>query len=83
MPRINTPASGHAGPAPVAGVQWLPFTNHTYLLRLQHAVGIIDARVKGYAPCNAAFSALPGGRTFAQVWADPNVWISSTPATWP
>lgn len=79
MPKLNLPGSGHAGPAAVAGWQWLPISAASYQNRLQHAVNIISSRVKAYGPCNAAFKALPGGRTFAQVWADPAVWISYDP----
>ena len=79
MPQVNTPASGHAGPVPTRGWQWQSFANATYLHRLQHAFGIINARLSGYAQCDAAFRALPGARTFSQVWADPMVWISYDP----
>jgi hypothetical protein len=44
-------------------------------------MSIIDTRIRPHAACNAAFSALPGGRTFAQVWADPTVWISYDPGS--
>jgi hypothetical protein len=79
MPTINIPTSGHAGPAAIAGWQWLPFTDHSLLVSLQHAVHIISSRINGNGACNAAFSALPGGRTFSQVWADATVWISYDP----
>ena len=81
MPQINSPTSGHTGPAAVAGFQWLPYGNTTYLARLQHAVAVINTRVNGDRPCDAAFRALPGGRSFAQVWADPSVWISYDPGS--
>ena len=29
-----------------------------------------------YIGCEEAFKALPGGRTFSEMWADPNIWIS-------
>jgi hypothetical protein len=80
MPRINLSASGHAGPAAVAGFQWLPYANATYLGRLQHAVAVINTRVNGYRPGDAAFRALPGGRSFAQVSADPAIWLSYDPS---
>jgi hypothetical protein len=38
-----------------------------YLAAVQRAFAIIDGRVKGHAPCNAAFKALPAGRTFAEL----------------
>jgi hypothetical protein len=79
MPNVNTPASRHAGPAAVAGWQWLPYTDASLLHTLIRAIGIIDARIKSHKPCNEAFKVLPGGRTFAQVWNDPNIWISYDP----
>jgi hypothetical protein len=80
MPQINLPASSHAGPAAVAGSQWVPFTDANYLARLRHAIAVIDTRIRGYRPCDVAFRALPGGRSFAQVWADPAIWISYDPS---
>jgi hypothetical protein len=79
MPKVNTPASKHAGPAATAGWQWLPYTDDILLHTLNRAIGIIDARIKSHKPCNAAFKALAGGRTFAQVWSDANIWISYDP----
>jgi hypothetical protein len=79
MPSINTPASKHAGPAATMGWQWLPYTTATMLAALRRAIHIIDVRIKGSKPCNAAFKALPSGRTFAQVWSDPSIWINCDP----
>jgi hypothetical protein len=79
MPKVNTPASKHAGPAAVAGWQWLPYTDEILLHTLNRAIGIINGRIKGHKPCNEAFKALPGGRTFSQVWNDPSIWISYDP----
>jgi uncharacterized cupin superfamily protein len=79
MPSINIPALAHVAPTAMAGWQWLPFTDATYLRSLQAAIAIINTQIKGVASCDAAFRALPGGRTTAQVWADPAVWISYDP----
>jgi hypothetical protein len=79
MPQIQKPGSGHAGPAAVAGWQWLPFTDAAYLKAVNSAFNIINTRIKGHAPCNQAFQALPGGRTFAAIWSDPAVWVSYDP----
>lgn len=79
MPRINLPGAGHVSPPPTAGYQWRPFTDDTYVAAVQRAFGIIDARIKGHEPCNAAFRALPGGRSFADLWNDPTVWVSFDP----
>ena len=85
MPRVNNPTSGHVGPAPCdrhkygGPWQWLPYTDLHLLHTLNQAIHIIDSRIKGHKPCNEAFKALPGKRTFAQCWADPSVWISYDP----
>jgi hypothetical protein len=76
MPKINKPRSGHTGPSPVAGWEWLPFADATYLKRVERAVQIIDLRIKGHKPCDSAFKALPGGRSFADIWSDSSIWIS-------
>jgi len=77
MPRINTAGSGHTGPANARRL-YLPYSDAEarYLSTLRTAMGIIDSRIKGHAPCNAAFRALPGGRSFADVWNDNSVWIN-------
>ena len=81
MPKINTAASNHEAPAGTAKWKFLPYTKderrqHATLIR---AIKIIDKRIKGYRPCNAAFEELPGGKTFAAIWKDPNIWISYDP----
>jgi len=78
MPLINTVQSHHAGPHAVAGWQWLPFPQND-LHAVNRAIHIINARIKGSNTCAAAFRALPRGRSFAQVWGDPAVWISYDP----
>lgn len=80
MASINTPGSGHAAPAPTAGWQWQPYADAGFLAALRAAVQIIDNRIKNHQPCNSAFRALPGGRTFAQVWNDNSIWISCDPS---
>ncbi len=79
MPSINIPGSGHAGPPTNSGWQWLPYTDDAMLSTLRRAIHVIDSRIKDYKPCNAAFKALPRGRSFAQVWNDPTIWISYDP----
>jgi hypothetical protein len=80
MPNIFEPRSIVYGlPAPTTGWSWLPFTDASYLKAVQHACQIITHRVQGHKPSNAAFQRLPGGRTFAQVWNDPDVWICYDP----
>lgn len=81
MPQINTPASGHAGPAPIpGGHQYLAYADARMLATLRAAIRIIDSRIKGSTPCNNAFKALPGGRSFAEVWADNTVWLNFDPS---
>jgi hypothetical protein len=79
LPQINIPSSGHTGPAAIAGWQWLPYTDADYLKTLKEAITIINDRINGNQPCDNAFRALPGGRTFAQVWSDNAIWISYDP----
>jgi hypothetical protein len=81
MPSVNTPASGHVGPAPLpGGHQYLPYTNPHFLATLNSAIHIIQSRIRGQLPCDNAFRLLPGGRTFTTVWADPTVWINFDPS---
>lgn len=79
MPNINLPGSGHVSHVAISGWQWLPVSNHSFEHTLRTAFRIIDARIKGYALCNQAFSALPGHRSFAQIWNDANIWINFDP----
>jgi len=81
MPTINTPASGHHGPAPIpGGHQYLPYTDPHFLSVLRSAIFVIRARITAHRACNDAFRALPGGRTLAQVFQDPSVWINFDPS---
>ena len=79
MPKLNTPTIRHLAPSPSAGWQWLPFTDPIYRICAMHAFQIIGDRLKGRRRCNAAFEILPGGRSFADAWADPAFWISYDP----
>jgi hypothetical protein len=80
MVQINTAASGHAGPAPLpGGHRYETYTSEAFLATLRRAMKIIDDRIVGHKPCNDAFKALPGGRSFADVWADNTVWINFDP----
>jgi len=80
MPSINTTASGHPSPVNTRR-QYLPYSSaeDRYLVTLRMAMDIINSRIRGHAPCNAAFRALPGGRSFADVWNDNSVWINYDP----
>ncbi|MGI8743137.1 MAG: hypothetical protein ACR2NN_11325 [Bryobacteraceae bacterium] len=81
MANINTSASGHAGPAALAGGhQYLSYSDAHFLATLRRAMHTLQSRIRGQAPCDNAFRSLPGGRTFSQVRADPAVWINFDPS---
>lgn len=81
MPRINTPATGHAGPTPLpGGHQYLAYTDAAFVSTLNRAIAIVEHRIRGHVSCDNAFRLLPGGRTFSQVWNDPGVWINFDPS---
>src|SRR6266849_1441035 len=81
MPQINTPKSGHVGPAALTGGhQYLTYADAHFLTALQSAIHIIQNRIRGQVPCDNAFRLLPGARTFSQVWADSAVWINFDPS---
>jgi hypothetical protein len=79
MPQIHLPTSTYTAPGSISGWQWLPFTNKTHLATLQSAILLIDSKVKNFTPCNNAFKALSGKKTFLQVWNDKSIWISFDP----
>jgi hypothetical protein len=89
MPSINTPESGHVVPGVFRAsgsrkeFQFLPFTDPYQLQILRAAFSVIGGRIRGHEPCNEAFRALPGRRSFADLWADPSIWISFDPDTTP
>ena len=80
MQNINLPGSGHVGPPVSVNYQYLPYTNTSYLHTLREAMSIIDTRIKDHQPCNDSFKALPGGRSFADIWADNSIWINFDPS---
>src|SRR5215472_13947680 len=81
MPSVNTPASGHAGPAPLpGGHQYLPYTDAHFLATLNRAIHIIQRKIRGYLPCDRRFRLLPGRRSFSDVFDDPTVWINFDPS---
>jgi hypothetical protein len=81
MPKINTAASGHTGPTPLpGGFTYDHYTDEKFIKTLKRAMHIIELRIRGHNPCNEAFRALPGGRSFADVWDDANVWINFDPS---
>ena len=79
MPNIHISSSKYSAPSKLQGWQWLPFTDKVMANVINRAVTLIDKRIKGVQSCEAAFKALPGGKTFADIWSQPNVWISYDP----
>lgn len=76
MPHIHKTASKYTAPTPLQGWQWLPFTDKIMLNVITRAVSLIDKRIKGTKPCEASFKALPGGKSFSDIWNQANVWVS-------
>lgn len=80
MPSIHTGLlSDGALSRGIGRIPCLPFKNKNLLSVITRAVNIIDTRIKGYAPCEAAFKALPNGKTFSEIWNQKDVWISYFP----
>ena len=88
MPKINAPSEKHsiAYVSPY-GNKWDPYTDMGKFVLVSAAMLVVIQRIIGdqgvLKSCNAAFSALLGGRDFTHVWNDPDVWISynSNPKT--
>jgi hypothetical protein len=77
MPTIHIPGDGHVAPAPDPdGTTWAPYSNPKFKHILNQALFILRHNIRGMRPCSNCFSALPGGRTFADVFDDPTVFIS-------
>jgi hypothetical protein len=83
MPTTHVDGDGHVSPSPLAdGTRWDAYPNKdTSITRtLKQALFILKHNIRGMKPCNKCFSALPGGRTFDDVFDDPNVFISFDPS---
>jgi hypothetical protein len=88
MPKINTKSSGHTGPGPTPGGdgtiwEFHPFTSNRLLQALKVGIAKIDSEIKNWGPCNAAFKALPLGKSFAELWSSHSIWISYDPSVTP
>lgn len=79
--RINTAAAGHTGPVKNGAAEWLQYdaTRDSQRQMLERAINVLRNNVHGSRNCNAAFQALPGGRTFDSIFDDNSVWISYCP----
>jgi hypothetical protein len=81
MPTIHVPGDGHATPVPLGdGTRWDEYSDPKIKKILEQAIFILRHNVRGMRPCEDAFSALPGGRTFTQVLDDASVFVSFDPA---
>src|SRR5271169_844560 len=77
MPTIHIPGDGHTEPSPLAdGTRWDAYSNAKNLKILKEALFILKHNIHGMKPCNDCFSALPGGKSFDNVFDDATVFIS-------
>ncbi|MFS1525082.1 hypothetical protein ACL7TT_13390 [Microbulbifer sp. 2304DJ12-6] len=79
MPNIHISSSKYMAPSKLQGWQWLPYIDKIMLDVVKRAITIIDKRIKGSKPCEAAFKTLPDGKSFTDIWNLKNVWISYDP----
>lgn len=79
--RINTAGSAHVGPVRNGVAEWLAYdpAHETQRQMVERAINILRNNVRGSGACNRAFRALPGGRSFDDIFDDDNVWISYCP----
>lgn len=79
--KINIAGSGHTGPVKNGDAEWLAYDAKLDKQKkmLEKAIGIIKSNIRGSKACNDAFKALPGGRSFDDVFDDDSIWISYCP----
>src|SRR5207253_736611 len=65
MATIHTPGDGHT--APTGRHKWLPYSDAKKKKVLEDALFILKNNIKGFAPCNKCFKALPGGKSFDDI----------------
>jgi len=81
MPTIHVPGDGHITPLPLAdGTRWDAYGDAKIKRTLEQALFILKHNIRGSRPCNQCFSALPGGRSFDDVFNDPTIFISFDPS---
>lgn len=81
MPTIHVAGDGHVTPIPLAdGTTWGPYTDKKVRRTLDQALYILKHNIRGVKPCNKCFAALPGGRTFDDVFDDATVFVSFDPS---
>jgi hypothetical protein len=84
MNSINLSTSRHREPANATvgtqTIRWQPYRNGNNLNLLRMAIQMLDSKVKNHAPCNTAFRALPGGRSFRNLLNNSRIWISFDPS---
>lgn len=78
MAKINGPDGVLAAPPPPKPdkTEWTPFTDPTQIDTVRGALQILQDKVSTIPSCDQYFQGLPGRRSFADVLADPYVWIS-------
>jgi hypothetical protein len=80
--RINVPSTGHVGPSQLTGSPntFDPYTNATYVGILGQAVSLLTQNILlrpwVSVPCNAVFQGHPNGKSFSDLWVDPDFWIN-------
>jgi len=79
--KINTAGSGHTGHVKIGNAEWLPYDAALDKQRkcLERAMEICKNNIRGSKACNDAFTKLPGGRSFDDIFDDNSVWISYCP----
>jgi hypothetical protein len=81
MPKINRESSKHKTEFRTKdGDTWEPYSDDKQIALVTSAFTEIQKQIiqnKGVLKtCNAAFAKLLGGRDFAAIWKDPDIWVS-------
>jgi hypothetical protein len=74
MLSINGDTMCHGGPP---GSLEVP---EQHLVTVRRALTIIATRIRGKYKCDEIFTALPGGRSFQDLFDDPNCWVNYDPS---
>ena len=73
MLSIHTGHTAHAGPPGSS-----PVPAH-YIPTLRHALHLIQTRIVGHYQANKIFKALPGKKTFSQMFNNHHTWVNYDP----
>jgi hypothetical protein len=74
MLSINGENMCHAGPPDSEEVP------EKYQATLKRALNIIQTRIRGKDRCAEVFGALPNGKSFSDLFDDPNIWVNYDPS---